>query len=175
MLRRFMMYRLGVSSLPQSAWLNISAPGPHRIALAVTLLTSHDALTRACPAEYSLVYFFHFNGCAQRPERNAWRHRAHPALLCLEPRCLEPEHAQRVTGVLGRRLSFHLSVAFASHLLGYNMSWGITSKARLSPLPGQPRPASPAPATYPGASCWRTCWRARLAALPTTGTMRACG
>ncbi len=27
-------------------------------------------------------------------------------------------------------LSFHLSVAFASHLLGYNMSWGITSKAR---------------------------------------------
>jgi len=26
MLRRFMMYRLGVSSLPQSAWLNISAP-----------------------------------------------------------------------------------------------------------------------------------------------------
>jgi len=54
-------------------------------------------------------------------------------------------------------LSFHLSVAFASHLLGYNMSWGITSKARLSPLPGQQHTASPAPATCPRTPRWRTC------------------
>ena len=27
-------------------------------------------------------------------------------------------------------ISFHLSVAFASHLLGYQMQWGITSKVR---------------------------------------------
>ena len=27
-------------------------------------------------------------------------------------------------------ISFHLSVAFASHLLGYEMQWGITSKVR---------------------------------------------
>ena len=27
-------------------------------------------------------------------------------------------------------ISFHISVAFASHLLGYEMQWGITAKAR---------------------------------------------
>ena len=32
-------------------------------------------------------------------------------------------------------ISFHLSVAFASHLLGYEMQWGITSKVRTVLLP----------------------------------------
>lgn len=60
--RRFMLYRLGFSSLPHAAWQNI---------------------------RYSVQFFFLFNS-----------------------------------------ISFHLSVAFASHLLGYQMQWGITSKVR---------------------------------------------
>lgn len=31
-------------------------------------------------------------------------------------------------------ISFHISVAFVSHLLGYEMQWGITAKARCALL-----------------------------------------